>query len=88
MRMNTLLVERRRHPRKTVDVAATLVGSDGLTRLPVTIRDASDHGARLELETNVPLPTDFYLLVPTHHLQPCRLAWQAGALAGVSYLEA
>lgn len=74
----------RRHPRSRWRTAATLVLSDGLTRLPVRILDASPDGARLELGADIDLPGEFYVLFE-HRLEPCRLVWRDGRILGIAY---
>jgi PilZ domain. len=86
--MSTSSAERRTHPRHPVHLAATLVDDDGLARHDVIVRNVSAAGAMLEFGAPTHLSREFYLLMPGHAIQPCRLCWQSGTLAGVSYVEA
>jgi hypothetical protein len=86
--MSTSRAERRSHPRHPVHFAATLVDDDGLARYDVIVRNVSAAGAMLEFMETTVLSRDFYLLLPGHGIQPCRLCWQSGTLAGVAYVEA
>ena len=86
--MSTNRAERRIHPRLPVHLPATLVDDDGLARYEVTIRNVSTAGAMVEFAEKAHLSREFYLLLPGHSMQPCRLCWQSGTLAGVAYVEA
>lgn len=77
--------DQRQHPRHQVHLAAQAVIEDGIGRLNATIVDVSASGARLKLCDAAKLPTNFYLLIPEHQLQPCRVVWRNGQTAGVSY---
>jgi hypothetical protein len=77
--------DRRRHPRQPVRLQALAVANDGLSRLETTIVDMSISGAKLEMDDAEQLPTSFYMLLPQHRLQPCRLVWRSGRYAGVAY---
>lgn len=59
--------------------------NDGLRRLETMIVDVSISGAKLEIDDFDELPSSFYMLLPQHRLQPCRLVWRSGRYAGVSY---
>lgn len=86
--MSTSSADRRRHPRQPVHLPATLVDDGGLARYEVTLRNVSAAGAMLEFGERAHLSREFYLLLPGHNIQPCRLCWQSGTLAGVAYVEA
>ncbi len=86
--MSTSSADRRRHPRQPVPLPATLVDDDGFTRYEVTVRNVSAAGAMLEFAERAHVSREFYLLLPGHNIQPCRLCWQSGTLAGVAYVEA
>lgn len=60
---------------------ATFVSDDGLFRLGVWIVNRSASGVMIELDEYHDLPTSFTLLFK-HVLEPCRLVWQSGSLAG------
>lgn len=79
--------DRRQHRRQAVQVAALAVIQDGVERLHATIVDASASGARLVVRDAAKLPSSFYLLIPEHRIQPCRVVWRKGQAAGVSYPE-
>lgn len=85
--MSTSSADRRSHPRQPVHLPATLVDDGGLTRYEVTVRNVSPAGAMLEFAAEPSLSREFYLLMPGHGIQPCRLCWRSGTLAGVAYVE-
>lgn len=77
--------EQRRHIRSSVSVVATVVTGEGLCRTPAQIVNLSPVGAMLEIQGQEPLPKEFDLLYE-HTLQPVRLVWQSGHVAGVFFL--
>lgn len=79
--------DRRRHQRHTVNLPAVAVSRDGLLRLDARIVNVSESGARVEVEDATLLSEWFYLLLPQHRLQPCRLVWRDAAAAGIRYVE-
>jgi hypothetical protein len=76
--------ERRKHSRSGVSLAALVVSGDGTERIATTIVDVSTGGARLRIDAHE-LAEQFYMLMPEHRLQPCRLVWREGHYAGVQY---
>ncbi len=78
--------DRRRHARQEIRIEATAVGADGLNRLPLCLVNQSRSGAMLEMENASALPEQFVLLFE-HRVEPCRLVWQHGTLAGVHFLD-
>jgi hypothetical protein len=83
--MQSDLTERRRHARRAVQQPALAVLNDGVRRLDATIVDVSISGARIALDEPAEVPDQFYLLVPKHRLQPCRVVWRSERFLGVSY---
>lgn len=59
--------------------------NDGLRRVQTTIVDVSFSGGKLEMDDADELTPSFYMLLPQHRLQPCRLVWRSGRYVGVSY---
>ncbi len=64
-----------------MNTPATIVSDDGLFRLGVRIMNRSASGVMIELDAYHVLPNSFTLLFG-HVLEPCRLVWQIGSLAG------
>lgn len=77
--------ERRAEQRRTVNLRATVVYDDGVSRLDARIVDLSKAGARLELASPASLPRQFYMLTPPHQLQHCAVVWQADRSVGVQF---
>jgi PilZ domain len=77
--------ERRAERRRPVNLRATVVYDDGVSRLDAKIVDVSKAGARLELSSPASLPKHFYMLTPPHQLQHCAVVWQADRLVGVLF---
>jgi hypothetical protein len=85
--MQSDIPERRRHERREVQLPALAVLNDGVRRLDATIVDMSISGARIALDEPADVPDQFYLLMPKHRLQPCRVVWRSAQFLGVSYSE-
>ena len=77
--------ERRKHPRTPAKIEATLVLGDGVDRISGAITDISGAGARVRVTDPVPMAESFYMLVPEHGLQPCRLVWRRRGVMGISF---
>jgi hypothetical protein len=77
--------ERRAEQRRPVNLRATVVYDDGVSRLDARIVDVSRGGARLELSSPANLPGQFYMLTPPHQLQHCAVVWQADRTVGVMF---
>jgi len=77
--------ERRRHHREDVKLPATLVADAGLSRTQTVIINVSDLGAAINAGDAADVPNDFYMLVPDHRLQPCRVVWRDGQVIGVEF---
>lgn len=78
-------VERRSRVRQSVNIEATVVSDDGVTRLEGRIRNVSAGGARLELASGHDVPSSFYMLLPDHRLQPCSIVWNADGSFGLAF---
>lgn len=77
-------IERRRHHREVVNIEATAVLPDGLTRQPVLVVNLSRSGALVALSNPIDLPPSFTLLFD-HKLQPCEVVWRQANHAGVKF---
>jgi len=78
-------IERRKHPRTPAKIEATVVLGDGVERLSAAITDISGAGARVSLPDPGRITEAFYMLVPEHGLQPCRMVWRRRGVMGVSF---
>jgi hypothetical protein len=79
------LKERRSSPRLSTNLSATVVHDDGLSRRTGYITDLSQLGARLQFGSPSALPDFFYLLLPKHQIQPCRIIWRRETELGVEF---
>lgn len=84
--MTAAHIEKRRHVRASSRIAATVVVNHGVTRLEATIVNVSQSGAKLEIADAAELSDTFYMLIPEHQLQPCRVVWRDAQFAGVCYV--
>jgi hypothetical protein len=79
--------ERRKSARHRAFKAGRIVFGNLSMTLDVTIRDVSDDGARLTIDANANLPTDFYFVVVADQLVTrAQLAWRNAREAGITYL--
>jgi hypothetical protein len=77
--------ERRLLQRERVDLIATIVLDAGMTRLDGAVLDMTNTGARVAVHPDLALPEDFYLLLPDHRMQPCRIVWRDGMSVGLQF---
>jgi hypothetical protein len=77
--------ERRVLQRERVDLIATIVLDAGMTRLDGAVLDMTNTGARIAVHPDLYLPEEFYLLLPDHQMQPCRIVWRDGMSVGLQF---
>ncbi|RYG57842.1 MAG: PilZ domain-containing protein [Alphaproteobacteria bacterium] len=77
-------VEHRNQQRKSLNVPATLVAGDGLSRREVTLVNISRTGVMIDLMSEWPLPQAFTLLF-RQTMQPCHFVWQKGRYGGARF---
>jgi hypothetical protein len=80
-------MERRGSARYRTDITATVVLDDGRVRLSALMKNLSDSGAKVRLPTGAGMSGDFYMLIPSHRLQPCRLVWRMGDEMGLAFID-
>jgi hypothetical protein len=79
------MLERRRFPRTKVFKGAKLTLAGHLT-VGCTVRNLSNHGAGLQLPSNLPLTAEFDLSFDLGRtLRKCRKVWQTSTNVGVSF---
>jgi PilZ domain len=79
--------DQRKFGRRPVFKAAVIVFDDG-QRLPCTILDLSEGGAKVKTPTPESLKGEFYLEVPSDDLViRCQLAYVEAGAAGVKYVK-
>ena len=76
---------RRNVIRFPVLMKARIIFNDGNSELACFVRDLSDRGARLKIDTVVAVPSNFALHVMEAPPLRCRLAWQANQELGVLF---
>jgi hypothetical protein len=85
--------EQRAHPRREVSIETRLflrgvLRSEVPTIIPCRIVDASESGARIELDVQHRLPPRVYLLRDEKEsMYECRTVWQVGQAAGLVFVE-
>ena len=77
--------ERRALPREMVHLEATIVTVDGVVRFDGAVLNMADTGARVDIPPDYELPESFYMLMPNHRMQPCRLVWREGKRVGIRF---
>ena len=78
--------DKRKVPRRRVLKEGKIVYADGLRILDCTIRDISEHGARLLIANTVGLPDKFQLFEKTSGLlYPASIAWRQPNAIGVHF---
>ena len=78
-------MERRAMQRQRTDLVATIVTDEGVTRFDGAVLDMTPIGARVSVPAGHVLPDSFYMLMPDHSLQPCRIVWRDGMSAGLKF---
>lgn len=66
-------------------IRAVIVFNGGKTQVPCIIRNLSDGGAKLEVDSVRNIPQTFDLLIPRHRPHHCRVAWRALKELGVAF---
>lgn len=82
----------RAHRRQRVLKAARVIFNKGLSSYDATLRDMSEGGVKLRLQTALPVPRVFQLLIlnpntgkPEGHI--CEKRWQRGDLVGARFID-
>lgn len=56
-----------------------------MTRFDGAVLDMTNTGARVAVHPDLNLPEEFYLLLPDHQMQPCRIVWRDGMSVGLRF---
>lgn len=84
MRGNLAFMEKRKIRRRRVYKAAIIEFPGGA--FSCVVRDLSDTGALLEVPSQVGIPHEFSLSIPTVELQrPCRAVWRSSKGIGIAF---
>ena len=82
----TMSPDRRSPPRTRVDVPATIVRADGLSRMACRIVDQTSDGVRVALSQAEDISGDCYILFE-HRMEPCRPMWQSKGSVGFEFFS-
>ncbi|MDD7908929.1 PilZ domain-containing protein [Pseudovibrio exalbescens] len=81
--------ERRRSRRRRTLKEGRVVFNDHSVVIDCTIRDLSDEGARLLLETTQDIPDEFFLYIVQHRQRAkVEVRWRTGDAMGVEFVSA
>jgi len=86
-RRDTCGAERRVRQRLRTATPGTVVYDNGTRSVACTVRNTTDHGARIKLQDKVTLGEFFQLHAPDAFAEPvqCKLIWRRGPLVGVQF---
>ena len=80
--------ERRRLPRRRTLLSAAAVHGPEQTVVACTVRDKSETGARLLVQTGASVPDVFHLIeLTTGELHKVQVVWRDSAFVGVAFKE-
>jgi hypothetical protein len=82
--------EKRKSPRRRVRQPALMVDDNGGMIGACTMLDVSAGGARLKLDVEIDVPTEFILLLSRFNgsmRRRCTIAWQTEAQIGILFLD-
>jgi|DewCreStandDraft_4_1066084.scaffolds.fasta_scaffold90076_2 hypothetical protein len=80
------MIERRRAPRHRVFKAGTIV-INGVSIINCIVKNISEGGAGLVVETPVGIPDQIKLLIASENLiQSCRVVWRSSNRIGVAFM--
>jgi hypothetical protein len=82
---HTQLRERRLSPRRNTRIAAKVVYNGGRGQIPCVIRDLSEGGAKIEVQSVRDVPPTIDLIVPGARPHSCRVVWRALKEIGVAF---
>jgi len=76
--------DRRQARRQRVFKGAVVLLGDGQATFDCTVRNLSDHGAKIEIEQPADVPDEFEIALPSmHRIAPAKAAWRKGHEIGV-----
>lgn len=73
-------------PRNVINVKATAVMDNGLTRSAVSVVNLSRVGVQIEVDRATQLPPTLTLLF-RNRIEHCELVWQSAQFAGLRFLD-
>ncbi len=78
--------DRRRFPRRRVLKGARISFRGLRAAIDCTVRDLSEHGARLIVESPIGIPDRFDLVQPGCEPRFCRVVWRKATQIGVAFI--
>ena len=76
---------RRAAPRVDTNLPVVIVHDDGVARESGDVQNWSRIGAKIAADGAGRLPEDFYLLMPEHRMEVCRVVWRKNGEMGVAF---
>ena len=82
------MIENRRTQRRKVVQGASLFVGVGEPTIACIIKDLSNSGARVKVDTVTALPDEIILMLSRdgHLNRPCRVVWRDGSLIGLQFI--
>lgn len=77
--------ERRAQPRSRALKAARIILPGGYSTFDCMVRNLSEGGAKLVMETTAGVPDEFNLRFEDGSIRPCRACWRNAKELGVSF---
>ncbi|WP_127753980.1 PilZ domain-containing protein [Devosia sp. 1566] len=77
--------DRRAVPRTETRLAVTIVHGGGVAREDGDVHNISTMGAKIAVQAAQALPEIFYLLMPGHRLEVCKVVWRNDNEMGVAF---
>lgn len=86
--MTSVASDKRKSPRRRTLKGAKIAYAGRSISLPCVIKDASDHGVRLRVQSERDVPDTFELFVELDGMEaPCRVVWRRDTEVGVQFVE-
>lgn len=79
--------DRRNAARRRVFKGAIIVFQDRASTIDCLVRDLSDRGARLKVESPIGIPDSFDLVLEAATVRNCRVTWRKASQIGVEFRE-
>jgi hypothetical protein len=80
--------DRRRSTRRKLLKSASIVFNNGASVIACVVRNTSEHGARLEVESSLGVPEAFTLRFGDGHAVDCAVVWRGQRTIGVIFSPA
>ncbi len=77
--------DRRNAARRRVFKGAQIVFQDRASTIDCLVRDLSDRGARLKVESPIGIPDSFDLVLEAATVRNCRVTWRKASQIGVEF---